>query len=93
MPNTREKLIEILSQPIYPHELVDPLEALADYLLDNGVTIHPTCEHCQCSDTISCPAGRVWCSRMMRYMKLDGFCSEGKEKINEKDPDIIHESI
>ena len=80
MPNTREKLIEILSQPIYPHELVDPLEALADYLLDNGVTITTRCEHCQLSDTISCPAGRVWCGRMMRYMNLDGFCSEGKEK-------------
>lgn len=38
------------------------------------------CEHCQCSDLISCPAGRVWCSHMMRYMKLDGFCSEGIPK-------------
>ena len=46
----------------------------------NGVTITTRCEHCQCSDTISCTAGRVWCSRMMRYMKLDGFCSEGKNK-------------
>ena len=35
----REKLIEILRQPIFPHELVDPIEAVADYLLDNGVTI------------------------------------------------------
>ena len=36
----REKLIEILRKPIFPHELVDPIEAVADYLLDNGVTIH-----------------------------------------------------
>ena len=35
----REKLIEILRKPIFPHELVDPIEAVADYLLDNGVTI------------------------------------------------------
>ena len=35
----REKLIEILSVPIYPHELVDPIEAVADYLIDSGVTI------------------------------------------------------
>lgn len=35
----REKLIEILSAPIYPHELVDPIEAVADYLIDSGVTI------------------------------------------------------
>ena len=34
----REKLIEILRKPIFPHELVDPTEAVADYLLDNGVT-------------------------------------------------------
>ena len=26
-------------------------------------------------------------------MEYNNFCSEGKEKINEKDPDIIHESI
>ena len=34
----RERLLEILNIPIYPHENVDPLEAVADYLLDNGVT-------------------------------------------------------
>ena len=39
MPNTREKLIEILRKPIFPHELVDPIEAVADYLLDSGVTV------------------------------------------------------
>ena len=33
------KLIEILSKPIFPHELVDPTEAVADYLLDSGVTV------------------------------------------------------
>ena len=35
----REKLIEILSVPIYPHEQADPAAAVADYLLDNGVTV------------------------------------------------------
>ena len=35
----REKLIEILRVPIFPHELVDPTEAVADYLLDNGVVV------------------------------------------------------
>ena len=37
--NVREKLIEILRKPIFPHELVDPIEAVADYLLDSGVTV------------------------------------------------------
>ena len=34
----RERLLGILNKPIFPHENVDPLEAVADYLLDNGVT-------------------------------------------------------
>ena len=37
--DVREKLIEILGKPIFPHELVDPIEAVADYLLDSGVTV------------------------------------------------------
>lgn len=39
--DVREKLVEILRMPIFPHELVDvdPVEAVADYLLDNGVTV------------------------------------------------------
>ena len=35
----KEKLIEILRKPIFPHELVDPTEAVADYLIDSGVTV------------------------------------------------------
>lgn len=34
----RERLIQILRVPIYPHELADPAEVVADYLIDNGVT-------------------------------------------------------
>ena len=37
--DVREKLIEILRKPIFPHELVDPIESVADYLLDSGVTV------------------------------------------------------
>ena len=37
--DVRKKLIEILRKPIFPHELVDPTEAVADYLLDSGVTV------------------------------------------------------
>lgn len=35
----RERLIEILRVPIYPHLDADPAEAVADYLLDSGVTV------------------------------------------------------
>ena len=34
----RERLLQILNVAIFPHECVDPLEAVTDYLLDNGVT-------------------------------------------------------
>ena len=37
--DVKEKLLEILRKPIFPHELVDPTEAVADYLLDSGVTV------------------------------------------------------
>ena len=37
--DVREKLIQILSVPIYPHLDADPAEVVADYLLDNGITI------------------------------------------------------
>ena len=37
--DVRGKLIEILKKPIFPHELADPIEAVADYLLDSGVTV------------------------------------------------------
>jgi hypothetical protein len=36
--DVREKLIQILRVPIYPHLDADPAEVVADYLLDNGVT-------------------------------------------------------
>ena len=47
--DVREKLIEILRKPIFPHELVDPTEAVADYLLDNGVTVQELdgCKYCK----------------------------------------------
>ena len=37
--DVREKLVEILRKPIFPHELVDQTESVADYLLDSGVTV------------------------------------------------------
>ena len=37
--DVREKLIEILRKPIFPHELADQTEAVVDYLLANGVTV------------------------------------------------------
>lgn len=44
----RKRLIEILSQPIFPKKGVDPAEVVADYLLDNGVLVPP----CKVGDTV-----------------------------------------
>lgn len=37
--NVKEKLMELLRKPIFRHELADPVEAAADYLIANGVTV------------------------------------------------------
>ena len=39
MSDTREKLIELLSVPIYPQLDADPAEVVADYLIANGVRL------------------------------------------------------
>ena len=41
------------------------------------------CKGCAHSDTIDCSDGMVWCGRMCRYMKEDGFCSFGERKTDE----------
>ena len=43
----REKLIKILREPIFPHELADPTEAVADYLMDNNVVPVVRCKDCK----------------------------------------------
>ena len=66
--DVREKLIEILRKPIFPHELVDPTEAVADYLLDSGVTVQELdgCKYCKEYEDLpehfidSKPVGRVF---------------------------------
>lgn len=63
----RKRLIEILSQPIFPKIGVDPAEVVADYLLDNGV-IAPPCKVgdtlfvlSTCMDIVSFPGDGVIC--------------------------------
>lgn len=69
-------------------EVISGCVNIARRLIENAPTVGVVevvrCEHCRHSDTISCPEGRVWCNHMTRYMKKDGFCSEGKENIDEQ---------
>jgi hypothetical protein len=44
----RDRLIEILSKPIYPKEGVNLAEVIADYLIDNGVIVPP----CKVGETV-----------------------------------------
>lgn len=39
------------------------------------------CGECASHEKEACPKGTVWCKTMCRYMKLDGFCSEGKRSV------------
>ena len=77
----REKLIEILRVPIYPHELADPTEAVADYLLDNDVVPVVRCKDCKHCIYISYACGDVRCGKLHTdYIKEGDFCSYGERK-------------
>ena len=56
--DVREKLVEILKKPIFPHEMVHPIEAVADYLLDSGVTVQ---EWISVNDMLPEPTERAIC--------------------------------
>ena len=67
----REKLIKILRAPIYTNELTDPVEAVADYLLDNNVVPVVRCRDCK----------KEWCY-LRQELGADGYCSAGERKGN-----------
>ena len=80
----REKLIDILRKPIFPHELVDPTEAVADYLLDNDVVPVVRCKDCKYwSDGIKGCTDRVkFCTIGYYMVGENGYCVFGERKDN-----------
>ena len=87
----RERLLEILNKPIFPHEDVDPLEAVADFLIDNGVTFAkdtnvpswiPVSERLPEKDG-KFLAHRIICG-VVSTMSVVGFARNGK-KVHEYD--------
>ena len=78
----REKLIKILREPIFPHELVDPTEAVADYLLDNDVVPVVRCKDCKhwCRNVglVDSPNGHCFCHDIDPN-QFD-FCSYGERR-------------
>lgn len=70
----RDKLIEILRKPIFPHELADPIEAVADYLLDNGIIVLP----CKAGDTVWFNTYKRGESVGIQPHKVEGFSISAK---------------
>ena len=89
--DVREKLIEILRKPIFPHELVDPTEAVADYLLDSGVTVQ---EWISVKDGLP-ENGKESVLIALRWGEVDiGWCEDDRwrsEFVNEyEDGEVTH---
>jgi hypothetical protein len=76
------KLFELLEaeRPIIP-------DSNADYdigynnglVMAQAIVLKFQCKNCQYSEPCK-PYNKVWCPKMGRYMKADGFCSEGVMK-------------
>lgn len=83
----REKLLEILSVPIYMREGADPAEAVADFLLDNDVLPVVRCkdckhfnfEHMECENEAVSTDHEGGASYSLNFY-LDDFCSYGERK-------------
>ena len=91
----KKRLIEILRVPIYPHELADPTEVVADYLLDNNVVPVVRCKDCKHwhEETGWCyhhshfidgegEACHPYESSQWKMLEPDDFCSYGERKDN-----------
>ena len=82
----RDKLIEILRKPIFPHELVDPTEAVADYLMDNDVVPVVRCKDCDwCRPHEDGICVNPHCTKSYYgcRVRTDHFCSYGERKDND----------
>ena len=83
----RNRLLKILREPIFPHELVDPHEAVADYLLDSDVVPVVRCKDCVCGKH---PGSTMLVGKLVRcalydpmpMMRCNDFCSYGERKDN-----------
>lgn len=73
----REKLIELLNVPIYPHEAKSPAEVVADYLIANGVTTVVRCAGCKWYDIDS-----ERCQFWYGYRHPAHYCGEGERRTN-----------
>ena len=79
MPNTREKLIELLTQVAVLGDYLD-IQKVADHLIANGVTIPVRCKNC-ISGHEQYYGNLLRCNVMgCAGMKPDDFCSYGERR-------------
>ena len=84
MANEREKLIEILRVPIYPHELADPAEVVADYLMDNDVVPVVRCWGCRhFTPGMAVGMCKRDAKRVVLPVPYNHFCSFGERRDSE----------
>ena len=81
----RERLVEILRVPIYPHEQADPTEVVVDYLLDNDVVQVIRCKECLYG-VDETESEYYLCNRkMLGKVRHDDFCSYGERRTDGTD--------
>lgn len=87
MSDRKGALIRILSVPIYPHELADPTEAVADYLIDNDVLPVVRCKDCKHFDeNNACYCHAADENGTPIFVREHDFCSYGERRsTNEAD--------
>ena len=78
----RARLLEILNKPIFPHEQVDPLEAVTDYLIDNDVIPVVRCKDCTSWKKSAMDCG--WCTSWEQSRLASGYCHCG-ERVNHEE--------
>lgn len=64
---------------LYPSDMYKV--AVANFPTEVDAVEVVRCGECASHEKEACPKGTVWCKTMCRYMKPDGFCSEGKRSV------------
>lgn len=78
----RERLIDLLNTVIFLRDGADPAEAVADYLIDNGVKLPVRCEECIYHTVVKNKRfpNLVRCDIFGMFVSKDGFCYRGERR-------------
>lgn len=82
MPNTREKLIELLDKAFLESDSnygMPSTSQVSDHLIANGVTIPVRCGECKFTEDRT-EDGWLWCGKWCDGSNVDGYCHKGERK-------------